>query len=164
MELPIPGNGASEERIERRYRRLRSQTTTVRADTRAVLNDWGLSPLSEPVVAVVQELVTNGLDARHPGRGRTLLVTWRYLPAARVRVEVHDTGRGAPRPTPNPDPDSERGRGLAIVAALSDSWGWHREVIGKTVWAEFSVPDAAPPGAGLLTIPPSTERCGAQDG
>ncbi len=61
-----------------------------------------------------------------------------------IRVEVEDAGRSLPVQGLH-DPESMTGRGLALVAALSTSWGIDpgRET-GKVVWAELSTNGSGP--------------------
>lgn len=57
-----------------------------------------------------------------------------------LRVEVHDEGHGHPvlRRT---DPTAPNGRGLALVDALSASWGTTSDAGGTLVWFEVDVED-----------------------
>jgi anti-sigma regulatory factor (Ser/Thr protein kinase) len=112
-----------------------------------VLAAWGLTELSDTVLLVVSELVTNSV--RHarvpPGRavaygdlarvyriGLTLVL----LPDALV-IEVHD-----PDPAPpvlrDTGPEAEGGRGLVLVTALCRRANYY--LIpggGKATWAEI---------------------------
>jgi hypothetical protein len=98
----------------------------------------GSSLAGEPTATVhdvqltVTELVTNSLLHGEPPVSVRLI----HL-GTRIRVEVEDRGRALPMPG-RQDPESMTGRGLALVAALSSSWGidaGHRQ--GKVVWAEL---------------------------
>jgi hypothetical protein len=51
-----------------------------------------------------------------------------------VEVIVSDRSHAALPIPGDPSLDSTDGRGLAIVNALSDSWGWRPTAIGKQVW------------------------------
>ncbi len=54
-------------------------------------------------------------------------------PGDPVRIEVRDHGGGEPQVLA-PGPEQPTGRGLAIVAAMSESWGVIPASKGKTVW------------------------------
>ncbi|MBC3843115.1 ATP-binding protein [Streptacidiphilus sp. 4-A2] len=49
-------------------------------------------------------------------------------------IEVADTCESPPRCREASSLD-EQGRGLHLVEQLCQSWGWHPEAQGKTVWA-----------------------------
>ena len=80
---------------------------------------------------VVTELVTNAVrHARSPHRVE--LSTGN----AGLRIVVVDNDPTLPFATAIPA-DHPSGRGLAIIAAVSDRWGYQRTDIGKAVWAEL---------------------------
>lgn len=89
-------------------------------------------PLVEDAMLVGTELVTNAL--LHAGPPITLRV--RYRDEA-VVVEVADTSRQTPIRA-RESTDAMTGRGLALVAALSETWGVHATASGKVVWAELA--------------------------
>jgi hypothetical protein len=67
--------------------------------------------------------------------------------AGSVRLTVHDGGHGFPFPSYQPDaPLVAGGQGLAIVAALSETWGVDSNADGCTVWCELAV-EQQPAGA-----------------
>ena len=93
-----------------------------------------IAPGVEPdtVALLVSELATNALVH---GDGQ---VRVRVLPTAGgVRVEVHD---GSPVLPAKRDATllDEGGRGVALVEALSSSWGSQVDGAGKTVWFEVA--------------------------
>ena len=79
---------------------------------------------------IVSELVTNAVvHARSAGR---VVVT---MADRRLRIEVYDYEPAAPKI--RPESGAYGGFGLHVVAAASDSWGWHPTPTGKMVWAEM---------------------------
>ena len=54
----------------------------------------------------------------------------------RVRFEVYDDDTSPPVVRAPSTLHSAGGFGLAMVAALSDRWGWDPTPTGKRVWAE----------------------------
>jgi serine/threonine-protein kinase RsbW len=55
-----------------------------------------------------------------------------------LRVEVHDEGPGRPVMR-RAEPTAPNGRGLALVDALSTSWGTTSDAGGTLVWFEVDV-------------------------
>lgn len=102
----------------------------------------GAAPeLAKDVALAVTELVTNAqLHGVLPG---VLRLRWR---SGAVRVEVEDRGRQVPR-LGGYGVQAVTGRGLALVAALSRSWGVDPTDDGKVVWAELDGSAATVPGA-----------------
>jgi anti-sigma regulatory factor (Ser/Thr protein kinase) len=96
--------------------------------------------LLDNAVTVIAELVGNAIRHGQPLPGDVVRVAWRVRYAddgADVTVTVTDGGSDR-RPTVQKiSPDSIDGRGLAIVEALSTSWGFERDGLGQTVWAEI---------------------------
>ena len=81
---------------------------------------------------VVSELVGNAF--RHGGDRIRLEATYRE----RLRISVTDGSSIVPRMRVEVDPDDEAGRGMAIVDALTESWGVEDlDGGGKRVWAEM---------------------------
>ncbi|MFI0721662.1 ATP-binding protein [Streptomyces sp. NPDC021224] len=111
-----------------------------RRELTGVLDEWGLSELTETAGLVLSELLTNAVvHTRIAGRG----VQTRYARTADgVRIEVHDADADR-RPEPRAaTTDDERGRGLALVAALTGPDGWgvtDRNGVGKLVWATVAL-------------------------
>ncbi|MFC5289242.1 ATP-binding protein [Actinokineospora guangxiensis] len=102
--------------------------------TSTVLSSWRIAEqVMEDVLLAVSELVTNAIEH---GVGEVLLEVF-DLAGRCLRVQVTDHGVGA-NPALIPfTPDSARSRGLAIVAAVSASWGHEAREDGLRVWAEF---------------------------
>ena len=107
-----------------------------RATVRRLLEGWGFTGLGEVAELCASELATNAVI--HAGSPVLLLVA--LLPAT-VRVEVEDEAPGPLRPGLL-DGDTEGGRGLAIVDAMTESWGVEQHPEGKSVWFELRRPDA----------------------
>ncbi|GAA2005433.1 ATP-binding SpoIIE family protein phosphatase [Catenulispora subtropica] len=98
----------------------------------ATLTDWNLEHLTDDVLSVVTELVTNA--TQHAATTSQLAL--RSHPG-RLMVEVADCDGRIPRPAVTQAMD-ERHRGLLIVAQLSQRWGVRPTERGKIVWAEMS--------------------------
>jgi anti-sigma regulatory factor (Ser/Thr protein kinase) len=102
------------------------------------LHGWRLDALSQVVVLLAGELVTNAI-AHTPATtaGIGLLVV---LGEDAVRVEVHDGSDELELPEPRGPGgwDNETGRGLGLVAVLASRWGVHVDEhgLGKAVWFE----------------------------
>lgn len=114
----------------------------------ALARRWSTDQLSlagcavevETVALLVSELVSNVV--LHARTACELMMT---AVDNMVRVEVHDGSDAMPMEGLSPDPLSISGRGLALVAALSTTYGM--EALpngGKLVWFELSAP-ARPP-------------------
>jgi anti-sigma regulatory factor (Ser/Thr protein kinase) len=96
---------------------------------------------ADDLLSVTDELVSNAI--RHAA-GTVIGVSLQQLPDG-VLVEVTDAdGTHSPQShavgsvdagTLDAENLGESGRGLAIIAALSDRWGWRPEPHGKTVFA-----------------------------
>jgi len=116
--------------------RLGHDTATPRAARRFVseaLHLWELDDLTDTVVLLVSELVTNAVV--HAGSGVEVLVR---LTADAAIVAVTDTSALAPVPRGAAD-DEVSGRGLALVEAMARRWGVdNRPDGGKTVWFEVA--------------------------
>jgi anti-sigma regulatory factor (Ser/Thr protein kinase) len=112
------------------------------------------SDLTEAVVLLVSELVTNAIRAvsRLSGLANTAVAGSR--PAAGVkhrvwlaissspdliRIEVHDTSCAPVPPSHHADDFEESGRGLEVISVLATDWGWNPDAMGKVVWCELSV-------------------------
>jgi serine/threonine-protein kinase RsbW len=95
-------------------------------------------PRVDDVVSTAAELFNNAIQhtrSRLPGGHLTLEV--RRWPGCCVTLAVTDQGGpGEPR-VRELTGDRENGRGLAILSALTTSWGWHGDVRGRTVTAIF---------------------------
>jgi PAS domain-containing protein len=104
-----------------------------RAFTSGVLASWQVGgELRELSVLAVSELVGNALTHGTPPMRLRLRRTDR-----RLIVEVADADEHVPRRR-HAEPDDEDGRGIAVVAAITSSWGARLNPAGgKTVWCEF---------------------------
>jgi anti-sigma regulatory factor (Ser/Thr protein kinase) len=96
---------------------------------------WGMDKLSDDACLVTSELVTNAVQASWPEYASEPVKLWLMADAENLVIEVYD---GCPdMPQERSAGDGEGGRGLAIVAALSVSWGVYAGSLGKTVWAHL---------------------------
>ncbi|MDH6125768.1 SpoIIE family protein phosphatase [Kitasatospora sp. GP82] len=101
--------------------------------TRATLESWGLSSLSDFAELMVSELVTNALlHAESPRR-------LRLFRDRTLTVEVADSGGPPPRVRASAAED-EGGRGMHLVSELAHRWGTRPTKDGKVVWAELELP------------------------
>jgi len=96
--------------------------------------DWGLEELTDAVLQIISELVTNAVE--HAGTPMELRL--RRRPGA-LMIEVADGDGRLARPTPT-DKTDERHRGLMIVQTLSERWGVRPTGNGKVVWAQMANP------------------------
>ncbi|MFE6664753.1 ATP-binding protein [Streptomyces sp. NPDC057697] len=111
----------------------------VRAFTRTVMEQWGVTAGAETAVVVAWELAANAIrhtlceGAKDGVRGRAWLGLVRRDEA--VVCAVTDDGPASPL-LKAADPAKSHGRGLQLVDRLSSHWGWSRSLSGtKTVWA-----------------------------
>ncbi len=81
----------------------------------------------------MSELVTNASC-----HGRTMCVLELTATPTVLRVAVTDNGGGVPQ-LQHAAPEDISGRGLAIVEALSSSWGVEATQSGKVVWFEINL-------------------------
>jgi serine/threonine-protein kinase RsbW len=92
----------------------------------------GATAACDTVALLVSEIATNAL-VHGDGQVRVAL----HTDGSVVRVEISD--ESVKQPTlQRSAPLAEGGRGLALVEALSTSWGTDLHETGKTVW--FEVP------------------------
>ena len=98
---------------------------------------WGMARFTCDALAVTSELVTNAIKASWAHSCATVAV-WLWADDRQLLIEVWDSAPGVPSPVVA-IPEGEGGRGLAVVAALSKSWGYYPDVRrGKTVWARLA--------------------------
>lgn len=95
------------------------------------LNEWDQAEMSEVVVFLANELVTNAI--LH-ARGDIRLTLRRTR--SRLRCEVTDESREEPA-IRTYAVDDLTGRGLALVVAMAASWGVDKNLDGKCVWFEM---------------------------
>jgi len=110
-----------------------SAVPRARAWVAEVLCEFDMSWLTGSAKLVAGELVTNAVKASWIHHHATVTV-WLWANGRDLLIEVWD---GSPEPpAPVAEPHGEGGRGLAIVAALSESWGYYPDCRnGKVVWA-----------------------------
>jgi hypothetical protein len=117
---------------------LPSRIGQVRRILSAQLRYWHLDPLIDRATLGVTELLSN--VHRHAQPDKTCTVQIELL-LDRLTVSVRDHDPRLPV-VENADPLATCGRGLAMVAAVSESWGARPDgEDGKVVW--FSLPTAA---------------------
>ncbi len=88
--------------------------------------------IADDVRLATSEMVTNVIV--HTGGGGEMRA-WDSRSDVPLRVEVEDGDQSEPV-IANEAP-AVGGRGIAIVAAISDKWGYEASPGGKVVWAEF---------------------------
>jgi anti-sigma regulatory factor (Ser/Thr protein kinase) len=111
---------------------------SARLHAQHILWEWGKTSLTEPVVHVVSELVTNSLIAARVMRHIQPVRMWLLSDTRTVLVLVWDASPDQPEITEAAD-DAENGRGLLLVQAYSESWGTYPtpQTGGKVVWAQW---------------------------
>jgi anti-sigma regulatory factor (Ser/Thr protein kinase) len=120
---------------------LPSAVPCARLHARELLWKWGLADLTDTIELIVSELVTNGIKANRAMRDSFPVRLWMLSDRVRVVVLAWDRHPRSPVRV-DPGEDADCGRGLVLVEALSDEWGWcpHRDIGGKVVWSEVSLP------------------------
>jgi anti-sigma regulatory factor (Ser/Thr protein kinase) len=110
-----------------------------RRHSAALLDRWHARGLTEPVLLVVSELVTNAVIHGRP----PLRLALRRMQAA-VRIEVADADPELPEAV-RPDLASESGRGRFLVRSVAADAGVHKVPgDGKITWAVVCPDDQAP--------------------
>ncbi|MFH8805371.1 ATP-binding protein [Streptomyces sp. NPDC017936] len=120
---------------------LPSRIGQVRRIVSAQLRYWHLDPLIDRAALGVTELLTN--VHRHARPDKTCVVELELL-LDRLTVSVRDRDPRLPvvEDVEHTDALATRGRGLAMVAAVSESWGVRPDgESGKVVW--FTLPAVA---------------------
>jgi hypothetical protein len=95
-----------------------------RYHARQIIWEWRLTPLSETVELVVDELVTNAVSASRSLDWPSPVRMWLLSDRAIVLVLVWDANPEPPVLI-DPEDDAEGGRGLVLVEALSTQWDWY---------------------------------------
>ncbi|WP_454344956.1 ATP-binding protein [Streptomyces canus] len=124
---------------------LPSRIGQVRRILSAQLRYWHMDPLIDRAVLGVTELLTN--VHRHAQPDKTCTVKIELL-LDRLMVSVHDHDPRLPvvADIKDTEPLATCGRGLAMVAAVSESWGVRPDgESGKFVWFTLPTPSAARP-------------------
>ncbi|HEY9525357.1 MAG TPA: ATP-binding protein, partial [Thermopolyspora sp.] len=113
-----------------------SSVALARREITVAVREWGVPVEIDAAVLLTSELVANAVTHGAVAGEPVWLVIICF--GDELRVEVHDpVGCGIDRDHPVMGTGSrfgESGRGLAIVAALSDGWGWQRTGWGKAVY------------------------------
>ncbi|MEU2181698.1 ATP-binding protein [Streptomyces thermolilacinus] len=126
---------------------LPSRIGQVRRIVSAQLRYWNLDPLIEKAALGVTELLTN--VHRHAKPDKICTVEIEFL-LDRLTVSVHDHDPRLPAVVhleDGPDPLATSGRGLALIEAVSESWGARPQGdAGKVVWFTLPAPSATPVG------------------
>ncbi|MEE1747738.1 MULTISPECIES: ATP-binding protein [unclassified Streptomyces] len=124
---------------------LPSRIGQVRRIISAQLRYWHLDPLIDQAALGVTELLTNVHRHAQPDKSCTVEIE---LLLERLTVSVHDHDPRLPT-VREPSMSSTSGRGLALIAAVSESWGVRPSGgAGKVVWFTLSAPSrcaAMPP-------------------
>ena len=110
---------------------------TARHFTAEFLRAHGLETLTETVVLLVSELVTNAILHGGPGAELRLVID-----SSGVRAEVKDTNV-APPAVKHYSELATTGRGMLIVESLAEAWGTQVQPDGKVVWFEVARPEPA---------------------
>ncbi|MEV0778916.1 ATP-binding protein [Streptomyces sp. NPDC050428] len=121
---------------------LPSRIRQVRRIVSAQLRYWQLDPLIDQAALGVTELLTN--VHRHAQPDKTCTVDIKLL-LDRLTVAVHDHDPRLPT-VKEADPLDMCGRGLALIQAVSESWGVRPEGdAGKVIWFTLPAPSTAAP-------------------
>ncbi|MET7693131.1 SpoIIE family protein phosphatase [Streptomyces sp. NPDC005483] len=104
-----------------------------RAQATRQLTVWGLQEAAFVTELVVSELVTNAI------RYGAVPIGLRLIRDRTLICEVSDASNTAPHLRRARTYD-EGGRGLHMVAQLTQGWGTRQTPMGKTIWAEQSLP------------------------
>ncbi|MEV0277948.1 ATP-binding protein [Streptomyces sp. NPDC050610] len=129
---------------------LPSRIGQVRRIVSAQLRYWHLDPLIDPAALGVTELLTNVHRHAEPDKQCTVEI---ILLIDRLTVSVQDHDPRLPSLT-GADECSTHGRGLALIDAVSESWGirTREDGEGKAVWFTLPVPPTA-------AVAPPTPLC-----
>ncbi|MCI3275426.1 ATP-binding protein [Streptomyces cylindrosporus] len=121
---------------------LPSRIGQVRRILSAQLRYWHMDPLIDRAALGVTELLTNVHRHAQPDKMCTVEIE---LLLDRLTVSVHDHDPRLPE-VRDVEASATSGRGLAMVAAVSESWGVRPDgESGKVVW--FTLPTSSPAAA-----------------
>ncbi|WEH31375.1 ATP-binding protein [Streptomyces sp. AM 3-1-1] len=120
---------------------LPSRIGQVRRIVSAQLRYWHLDALIDQATLGVTELLTN--VHRHAKPDKTCSVEIEFLLGV-LTVSVRDRDPKFPELRRAPDMET-CGRGLALVAAVSESWGVRPDERGKVVWFTLAAAEEAAP-------------------
>ncbi|MET3982919.1 anti-sigma regulatory factor (Ser/Thr protein kinase) [Streptomyces sp. PvR034] len=129
----------------------------VRRIVSAQLRHWQLDPLIDRAALGVTELLSNVHRHAQPDKACRVEIELRL---GRLTVSVHDSDPRLPVAR-DADPLETGGRGLALIAAVSESWGSRPqpESRGKVVWFTLrAAPAAAAPAPAVRIRPVSLRR------
>ncbi|MCZ1014377.1 ATP-binding protein [Streptomyces noursei] len=118
----------------------------VRGIVSAQLRHWHLDALIDPASLGVTELLANVHRHARPSKQCTVELC---VLLDQLTVSVHDLDPRLPR-LRTADSWETSGRGLALIAALSESWGVRPHAPGKVVWFTLPALTTAPEGARAL--------------
>ncbi|MGW4345963.1 ATP-binding protein [Streptomyces sp. NPDC004690] len=136
---------------------LPSRIGQVRRIVSAHLRYWHLDPLIDRAALGVTELLTNVHQHAQPDKLCTVELEF-LLGRLTVSVRDHDPRLPVVEDMGDIAPLATEGRGLAMVAAMSESWGARPDgEEGKVVW--FTLPSATAPVA--VTVPARVPRLAA---
>ncbi|MEU8822564.1 ATP-binding protein [Streptomyces sp. NPDC048636] len=111
-----------------------------RCRVQAVLEEWGLSVMTDVTVLLVSELVTNSLRYARGPIGLRMYARRENSPSESVlMVEVSDPLADPPHAR-TASAEDEGGRGLELIGRTALRWGTRRRHAGKTVWFELALP------------------------
>ncbi|MBL1104642.1 ATP-binding protein [Streptomyces sp. 5-8] len=118
-----------------------SSVAVARMSVRTTMACWDLEGMTDDVVLVVSELVTNAVQHARPAGALPEEPGWCRLTLEHpepgtVWVSVADLSRRRVVRR-EPGDDAESGRGLAVVDGLATRWLAQSSRTGKTVWAEL---------------------------
>lgn len=128
----------------------------IRRIVSAQLRYWRLDPLIYAASAGISELLANVHRHAKPDKQCAVKMT---MAADRLTVAVADHDTRLPHMQPV-EPTATTGRGLAMVEAMSDSWGTDLlpDDGGKVVWFVLRTPVRAPSVVPLRTATVPVER------
>ncbi|MFF7986785.1 ATP-binding protein [Streptomyces sp. NPDC007901] len=134
---------------------LPSRIGQVRRIVSAQLRYWRLDPLIDRAALGVTELLTNVHRHAQPDKNCTVEIELQ-LDRLTVSVRDHDPRLPVVEDGKQTAPMATCGRGLAMVAAVSESWGVRPHDDGKVVWFTLPAPKAARPAR--RTAEPAAHR------